>query len=1049
MVRLHEIVLIFFICCLGCAPVSESMREDMRLKNFEDAIERGRGWLDDANLEEQASAEGKRVHRLVAEARLAHATEKRSLVEFEGFRSDYAQFSSYDDLLQNCLELESEIYFVDRLTPKPSWDSFSQFRLNYRETKAYAKASRFIAQYEFERAKASNSLEDWQQFNERFLQWEDVPELLQEARQAESEAFIQRYLVDERSLERLRELAQRYPERIQETKWLDRLLNEEVIFAQKEDTVSSWEGLLERYPQPWAEPIRQAALNGKVDVRLSTARNENTDVAFQRLVDDYSSDPPRLERVYEAACARLADQLNSAVELRQPVDTVKVERLLSMSQHLPICREALKVRSEGFVPSALDGHLAMIRLVRLVGTPEVSQRLRSGVDEVSVAWDGLQKNPSQGLWREFLRTYPSIVEFSDVEGHYSTFKNNMPRQRLIIEHFGQGPIGWRKIGGLIGLVDAQGRATRPRRRVSFSMGPEGAPISASGLEDQSVTVWFSGAIGGDGTHNELIDEIREALRPFGVFAKSIKFGVITQGKRKPIWRRLSSVENVVKRLSESKPLDLRGVRKTLVRLNKEPFPSMLIYLGYDEIGNTKLDVVRCRATAEECAPQTEKQLRKIRELSNVPVIGFFPDDEDSASWRSVYQIFDWRTLPRSKMLQAMDAMAKAYVLRVPKRSRGDLNTVLFQQHTEHVWYREPLVLEEGKPQNQDRVAGEERDAQRNTHSSSGQGPQTVSEAPSNHTTSPAENRLVVSDANVAFRFEKNDDSKLPEVFVSWRKMPERSLGVVPMNLIGKSMDLDLSFDWYSRMICLHQHANYERWCRRLIHEKWRNVSVDPPQKSGKHRPVILPWRRAVWLILDEKGSLHRSVDGGREWQLQDTASPLSGLFAVQLHNHSMICAFGSDQKAGDADAYHLMCSKDDGRQWQVFLRSPTPMTHVDTREGLVIVSGQNRLVYSEILEEGRLPEALFFVGDSHRPTRTARWFLKNINAVKKDGEFLTMTRSLDPKDPENPTRSLALVPIGGSVSTTFNIENGKSKLPKWHYFRGKPVKPARADATNE
>ena len=873
MLRLQEIFWVFFICTLGCAPVSESMREDIRTKNFEDAIERGRGWLDDANLEEQASAEGKRVHRLVAEARLAHATEKRDLVEFEKFRADYAQFSSYDDLLQDCLELESEIYFVDRLTPKPSWDSFSQFRLNYRETKAYAKASVFIAQSEFERAKLSNSLEDWQTFNERFIQWDGVPELLEEARKAESAAFIQKYLVDEQPLERLRELAQRYPERVQEAKWLDRILTEEVFAAQKEDTLSIWEELLERYPQPWAERIRQAALNGQVDVRLSTARNENTDAAFQRLIDEYSQDPPRLKRVYEAACTRLVDQLSSAVELRQPVDTAKVERLLSMSQHLPVCRETLRARSGSFLPSALGGHLGMIRLVRLVGTPETSQRLRTGVDEVSVAWDALQKQPSQRLWRDFLRTYSSLVELNDVESAYSTFNKNTPRQGVSIEHLGEGAIGWRKIGGLFGVKDAQGRSIKPRRTISFSVGSESIPVSASGLEDQSVTVWFSGVIGGEGTQPELVDEIREALRPFGVYAKSINFGVITQGKRKPIWRRLSSVEDVVKRLSESNPLDLNGVYKTLIRLNKEPFPSILVYFGYDEVGRTKLEVVGCRMTSDGCDPKTDKTLRKIRELSKVPVIGLSPDGDASESWRAVYDTFDWRTRPRSKMFQMMDAMAKAYVLRVSKRARGDLDTVLFQPDPGHVWYLESLVLERRATQDGSRVAEEGRDEPPNASLSSENERQTAPTQPLNQSTSLGERQLVVPDGHVSFRYQRNDDSKLAEVFVSWRKMPERSLGVVPMNLIGESMDLDLSFDWYSRMICLHQHANYERWCRRLSEGKWRNVSIDNPPKSGKHRPIILPWRQTVWLQLDETAVYIGPLTGDASGSFMMLSSP--------------------------------------------------------------------------------------------------------------------------------------------------------------------------------
>ena len=51
-----------------------------------------------------------------------------------------------------------------------------------------------------------------------------------------------------------------------------------------------------------------------------------------------------------------------------------------------------------------------------------------------------------------------------------------------------------------------------------------------------------------------------------------------------------------------------------------------------------------------------------------------------------------------------------------------------------------------------------------------------------------------------------------------------------------------------------------------------------------------------------------------------------------------------------------------------------PVNRVDTEAGLVIAAGDNRLVYSEILEEGRLPEALFFVGDTYRPTRTVRGF---------------------------------------------------------------------------
>ena len=55
------------------------------------------------------------------------------------------------------------------------------------------------------------------------------------------------------------------------------------------------------------------------------------------------------------------------------------------------------------------------------------------------------------------------------------------------------------------------RSIKPRRTISFSVDSEGGPVSASGLEDQSVTVWFSGVIGGEGTQPELVDEIREAF----------------------------------------------------------------------------------------------------------------------------------------------------------------------------------------------------------------------------------------------------------------------------------------------------------------------------------------------------------------------------------------------------------------------------------------------------------------------------------------------------------------------------------------------------------
>ena len=60
-------------------------------------------------------------------------------------------------------------------------------------------------------------------------------------------------------------------------------------------------------------------------------------------------------------------------------------------------------------------------------------------------------------------------------------------------------------------------------------------------------------------------------------------------------------------------------------------------------------------------PKTDKKLRKIRELSKVPVIGLSPVGDASESWRAVYETFDWRH-PRSKMFQVMDAMGKAYVL---------------------------------------------------------------------------------------------------------------------------------------------------------------------------------------------------------------------------------------------------------------------------------------------------------------------------------------------------------------------------------------------------
>ena len=122
-------------------------------------------------------------------------------------------------------------------------------------------------------------------------------------------------------------------------------------------------------------------------------------------------------------------------------------------------------------------------------------------------------------------------------------------------------------------------------------------------------------------------------------------------------------------------------------------------------------------------------------------------------------------------------------------------------------------------------------------------------------------QLVVPDAHVSFRYQETMIQSC-RVFVSWENA-RALVGVVPMNLIDESMDLDLSFDWYSRMICLHQHANYERWCRRLSEGKWRNVSIDNPPKNGKHRRSCQNVTSTVWLQLDETGRLHRSVDRTR------------------------------------------------------------------------------------------------------------------------------------------------------------------------------------------
>ena len=166
---------------IGCAPTSEVMRADLEKSQYQDAISRGENWLRDASLDAQSTAEGRKIHRLVAEARLAHARVQGKVAVYTAFRDRYAKFSAYEDLLAAAYEEEAKIAFEKDLSTKPTWMQFEWFEKNYAQSSYNPSARTLVLGAEFDRVKAADTMAEWSTFRQRFSDWSEAASTLVQA----------------------------------------------------------------------------------------------------------------------------------------------------------------------------------------------------------------------------------------------------------------------------------------------------------------------------------------------------------------------------------------------------------------------------------------------------------------------------------------------------------------------------------------------------------------------------------------------------------------------------------------------------------------------------------------------------------------------------------------------------------------------------------------------------------------------------------------------------------------------------------------------------
>lgn len=991
------ICLSVLLICLGCAPISEVMRADLKASQYTDVIERGEAWLLDASLERQATAEGRSIHRFVAEAYLKLAIARGRLTDFEAFHKRYEKFSAYEDLLSLAYEASAKVALVRKVGPNPSWKSFEWFEARFGQSQSIKQARARILTAELGRLSVNPTLAGYKALRARFVDWAEFKAHRKALLQTEADHYVKTLLKPGAPLDMHRTYALTYPN-LMSPELIAQLAQLELARSVELDDLAGWQALEIRYSSDWAMPLKTEARSGVLSMKIRAAVQANTQHAFDELNAEYAASTPRLtSEIAQAQCRWILSEIRGLTDMRQATRRDKALRLLALMDQEAGCGGLVSDIASNLSMAASGGDIWANRILRRLNELE-SSTLTAPLDreqEASAFWALTQGTDRVANLKDVLDWYAhsefGLVADQKLVALARSERGRLDRIQTEVRAYQAGRRG--RSTSLVNLNDRfHGPVAVHVDNVEL-VGTKKTRIAAKVISVKPVGkshVWFTGQISNVESRSTFRTELMKFKRYYSLYDTGLATGVVTQRGRRVRWEKVMQTDDLLDALSTAQsrviPNALPKLSKSLVR--------RAIATRVFHIADSEQMGVGGQACSSMTGPgQIECEATALQALGLQPQVGasqqlglLMKPDEALRNWSDAFEQLGIGTASLSAFEAFGAKLARASKVKTRGPNRGGDETVQLAWQPEYVWH---WGTDEEAPESDKKAAKKVVAADLSTP----QVPWKTAEGTMvQHFSNLLGDVAVVSTQKGAKRqlYTRNNGGAWSMVAL----VPVgQSHGIMYASLVkfeGRDTVRVLStnhevFDWL--MITQKWQGN-----AKFVHIK-SGVSEGKPMASSTSVPFVLGLNNRARIVLtaDVSGGVWRSIDAGKHWTHAHVGRRFEQL--NQYHqNSSMICAritvLISNLKG-------IECSQDDGLTWQRYLSTVKPISLTQRHGELVVDYEGLSLRLGRLIDKGRVRGELLFVGKSRRLSQTGDWFGQRLRSrVRMAKDRLLVSRSL-------------------------------------------------------
>lgn len=991
MIRLWYLaVTLTVVWIFGCAPTSQVMKEDLEKSRFSSAIKTGEAWLSDASLDEQATSEGRRIHRLVAEARLSRAKSQAELTAFTAFRKRYAQFSAYEDLLADAFENEAKLAFENELSKAPNWMRFEWFEKQYAQSSFYPRARELVVNAEFESAKLSSTLKNWSKFRSRFADWAEATGLMKEALPLEASAFRAERLNGSDDLSEYRAYATIYPDQMADPELVETLTRLETAAAKRVDTKETWTELEARYTADWSSPIIAAARLGRLNVEIGDARQSNTRQAFAELRARYEEVAGFPMRIRQAECEWVVNDLKTQIEMRQPLRQGTASYLIRDLMGHEQCDKKVLAEQLFFRDAAVGSDIWANRILRVLASrfSNVSPPL-SKSEEAQLAWRIAKSAQRMAPLLDILVWYPSASFAEEADERLLKLREIKAGVEDRIQPFVWG-VRTKKRTRHLTLISLVDRYLGPvavesgglRWMDTKSLQTRRAAVKRVG----SFHVWVNGESKDENSDSVIRQMLTGMKRYFSIADRKLNLGSFYSRSRRIKWKKSRRTEELLAQLKDQKKIaTVEVLERAADALAKRPLSTMLVHIGGAQKRYGDYDAAACEATEKDStvcgARWLSRAERSAKPLS--PLRRGVTTSAQDQTWSRMHRALGFESTDVDTMKSIGARLSKAARVDVTLKRKQVFKPTDLRVVPQYYWLPETTAV-----------------AHDATDKTSAKSPET--EAPGSATSVP----WVQKPNTSVQRFKGNwgevsvvqqGSAAFKAVFLKPGAGDWLPLGTIALSGSDVIRFAQISSEGAAPQLCVL--SDLVQSCVSTRGGTWKQVPITVPKGHRFGRFITSLKRRPLMLLASsDSGGLLRSIDGGRTWRLRAQKGVFSSVVSLGYAHRPLLCAHA--QFLGGLNG--VDCSWDDGLTWTPYFRSREPVQmHTGTSE-LVVGVGQQRFRLVRLIDRGSVQEALLFVGSERKLSKTGRDFLAALRGSLNDSRDWLITSS--PADEKSETK---------------------------------------------